>query len=463
MQVINVVKKQSEKRPLKIAKTGLEMEMHVIDEKGNLSYKGFYLTKAVKKRYPPINIVKECGMNMIELGCYPDVQTYNPAIEMIRSLEKVIKVAKEKGLRIYPFGTYPGKTETKFTPDEFGNYKIKEKIFGKEKFSLATKAVGFHHHYALPKGVFDYEKKELRLLIDSKLKRSLLNSYNFEIAIDPVLTLFTQSSPFFEGKYLGKDSRMLIYRGGKKLKYNGLYNKFQQIGALPPYKQTETDLIRSIKKRQQRWKKLIKKADETVNFDKLYPYKLDISWNPIKINKHGTLEERGMDINYMSIILAVSALIKFCLKKIQREFIEVIPADRGIENPFKIRKGIMFIPPHTYVREELQKASAYEGFKNDKLYEYAKNFYKFAKSLSPEFYYPLYKRIEAMIEKRASVSDEIIQYIKNKKMINSAGEISNRNARIVALHLSKKFEKDLKETKRIVKQIMSEHQKIIKK
>ena len=453
MRIINITKKQKKKKPLKRSKTGLEIESHVIDNKGNISYKGFLLTKKVKKEYPDIEIVKECGKNMIEIGCYPDILNFNPALEIIESLEKTIKIARKNHIRLYPFGCYPGKIIAKFTQDTSGKYKIQEKIFGKEKFALATKVVGFHHHYTLPRGIFDYEKKELKLLIDSKIKRSFLNSYNFEIAIDPILTLLTQSSPFFECNFFAKDSRMLIYRGGKKLGYHGLYDNYQQLGGLPPYKQTETDLIRSLKKRQQRWKSLIKNSNKNSDINRLYPYKLDISWNPVKINKHGTLEQRGMDMNYMSILLGISALIKFCLKKIQREFIEVIPVDMGIVNSFNIKKGIMFVPPHTYVRSYLQKSSAYEGFKNEDLYEYTKKFYNFAKSLTPEHYHPLLKKIEEMINKRKTVSDEMIEYAKRKDMINDYGKISQKNARIIALFFSKKFEKDLKETKRIVKKI----------
>ena len=89
------------------------------------------------------------------------------------------------------------------------------------------------------------------VLIDSKLKQSMLSCYNFEIAIDPIITLFTQSSPFVDGEYLAKDSRMVIYRGGGKLKYSkGLYSSHQQFGALPPYKQTATDLYSSLKLRR---------------------------------------------------------------------------------------------------------------------------------------------------------------------------------------------------------------------
>lgn len=462
MGLINIEKKQKKKNPLKRSKTGLEVELFLIDNKGDISYKGDDIFKKIQKRYPKIEIVKECGKNMIEIGCYPSVNSYNPALEIIDSIEHVIKVAKENNLHVYPFGTYPGNVEAKFTSDKSGRYKIKEKIFGKEKFALATKVIGFHHHYTLPRGIFNYETKNLKLLVNGKIKRSLLNSYNFQIAIEPILTLFTQSSPFFQSKLLAKDSRMLVYRGGKKLKYPGLYSKYQQLGALPPYKQTETDLIRSLKSRQIRWKNLIKKIDPNIDPDKLYACNLEISWNPIKINKHGTLESRGMDMNYMSVLLGVSSLIKFCLKKIQRDFIEVSPSDMGITDSFIIRKGILFVPPHTHVREVLQKASAYEGFKNKELYEYSKKFFRFAKYLVPDYYCPLLEKIESMIENRESVSDEITKFAKNKKLIDSRDKLSKKNARIISLHFSKKFEIDLKNTKKIVRIIMEKHKRLKK-
>ncbi|MFT4297584.1 MAG: hypothetical protein ACMXX5_00140, partial [Candidatus Woesearchaeota archaeon] len=353
--------------------------------------------------------------------------------------------------------TYPGKFKSYHTPSKNNLYGIKQKILGKEKFDMATKVVGFHHHYTMPKGVFDYEKKELKKSIDSKLKRSLINSYNFEIAVDPILTLFTQSSPFFNGKYIAKDSRMLIYRGGKKLNYPGVYDKYQQFGGLPPYKQTGTDLIRSLFRRTERWKKLVKENEPNADFDSLYPYKLDISWNPVKLNKHCTLEQRGMDMNLMSIIIGVSILLKFTLRKIHREFIEVIPADRAIVKPFEIKNGILVIPPHTYIRDVLQKASAYEGFENDELYNYAKRFYRFAKSLVPDFYYPLLANIDKMIKKRSSISDKMILYARRNKMIDPKGCISQDNCRKISLHFSKLFEKDLAHTLQILNDIKDKH------
>jgi hypothetical protein len=460
MDLINTSESQNEKRPLKRAMSGFEVEMHILNSDGSMSYKGFELTQKVKEKYPEVDVVKECGKNMLELGCYPSVNSYNPALEMINSIEKVIEVAKENNLIVFPFSTYPSHIKAKFTPDITGKYKIQEKIFGKDKFSLATKVVGCHHHYAFPKGVFDYDKKELKLLFDSKLKRSLINSYNFEIAIDPIITLLTQSSPFFEGEILAKNSRILVYRGGKKLNYPGLYDQYQILGALPPYKQTETDLISSLKLREKKWEKLIKEVNPNINFREIYPNNLDISWNPVKINKHGTLEQRGLDANYMSTMFAVSALIKFTLKKIQRDFVEIIPSDIGITDSFKIRKGIMYIPPHTYVRKKLQKASAYEGFANKELYEYTKRFFRLAKSLTPKFYLPLIKKIEIMIKKKRSLSDEMLTLAKRKGWVDKKGRISSKHAKKFGRYYSEKFEKDLIETKHIVEHMMKEHKKI---
>ena len=455
------VKSRRRSRPLKRAETGFEVEMHIIDDKGAITEKGFSLVKKVKKRYPKIDVVKECGMNLLEINCYPDINVYNPAWEMIRSIEKVIKVARKNRLRVYPFGTYPGSYEARFTPNPEGTYDIQRKIFGRKIFGLAPKAAGFHQHYTLPKGVFDEERRDLNLLIDSKLKRSLLNCYNFDIAIDPIVTLLTQSSPFFDGKLLAKDSRMLVYRGGRKLSYPGLYGKHQQFGGLPPYKQTETDLIHSMKRRQKRWRKLIRKAEPSADIKKLYPYDLDIAWNPVKINKHGTLEQRGIDMNYLSILLGVSALMKFCLRKIQRDFIEVVPSDRGIKESFKIRKGIMFVPPHTYVREVLQKASAYKGFEDEALHEYAKRFYRLGRSLAPDFYYPLLDKIKERLDSRTSVSDEMMAFARENGLINKHGYLSKENAKVMALHFSQKFEKDLKETKKVFREIMRRHKQVV--
>jgi carboxylate-amine ligase len=422
----------------------MEIEMHLIDDKGSISFEAPNVIESIQNTLPEIPITKECGKNMIEFGCYPTVNTISPAIEMIESIELTNEILERSNLHFYPFATYPGKFEPQYT--DSSTYKIKEKIFG-EKFNLATKVTGFHHHYTLPKGVFDSTNKELRLLKQSKLKRSMINSYNFEISIDPILTTFTQSSPFFDGVNIAKDSRMVIYRGGKKLKYpNGLYGKQRLLGYLQNYSMTQTDLMTSLRKRQLRMKRLIQKVDKKADFDKIYPTKLDIGWNPVKINKHGTLEQRGMDMNLLSILFSVSTMIKYSLRKIQREFIEVIPADYGLKSSFKIDNGILYIPPFATVNN-LQKRSAYDGLASKSMYEYTKRFLNFSKTIITKKYHPLLKPVNDMVDSRKTISDQVFSYAKRKGFVDD-GKISQEGAKSLALYSNKLFEKDITDIKK---------------
>jgi len=432
------------KKPLKFSKVGMEIETHVLDEKGLISDKAQDIIKKVKQIDDKIPIIKEVGKNMLELGCYPSDELAIPALDLVYSLETTFEVAKKKNLILFPFATYPGK----FKPQtSFGSgYKIKKKIFGQEKFEYSMKCTGFHNHYSLPKGVFDYKKLHLKELKNSKLSRNMISAYNFEIAIDPILTLFTQSSPFIDGKYLAKDSRMLVYRGGRKLGYKGVYSKHQQIGGLPPYKQTVTDLIHSQQLRAKMWKRLIKKNYPHIKFDTLYRSPLDIGWNPVKVNPHGTIEQRGMDMNFLSILFGVSTLIKSYMKKIQDEFIEVLPADLGMNEPFKFEKGILFIPPHSYVRNELQKDSAYKGFTSKELYDYANKFFKLGKEITPKDELVLLNPIKNMLDSKDSMSDRIVKYAKSKSYYDD-GNIDDKEAADMALYYSEKFYEDFLQVK----------------
>jgi len=438
-------------RPLKRSKTGIEAEFHLIDEKGRISNTAKDIISAVQRKHKDVHITKEIGQNMIEFGCYPDVHEYNPTMHLIDSIKKAHAICRKKDVMIYPYATYPGRFEPKFSEGE--GYDIKKKIFGYPRIKDACRAVGFHHHYTLPKGVFDSKDKVLKLMRRSKLERSMVASYNVEIAADPALTLFAQSSPFYQGKMLAKDSRIVIYRGGRKLKYmDGLYAKLQQIGALPPYKQTVTDLLSSMTRRIKRWKDEIKRVDPTIIFEELYPYSLDIGWHPVKINKHGTLEQRGMDINMMSNTVAITVLLKFCLKKLQREFIEVVPADFAIDEPFKLENGILYIPPHTHVRNNLQLWSAYLGYNHDEMHKYAKSFFKFAKSNTPSSYNEILKPLQDMIDNKQSASDAILKHARKKGYLDKKG-ITDDDAAEMALHYAEEFPKDLEKTHKALEKV----------
>ncbi len=446
-----MVKKKE--RPLKRSKTGIEAEFHIIDDKGYISNDSSKVISAIRHTHKNVDVSKEVGMNMIEFGCYPDVPAVNPTIDLIDSIQKSLDICRENGLKLYPFATYPGKFQPMLTKGL--QYDIKKKIFGYPKIENAARATGFHHHYSLPKGVFDAREKLLKLMRKSKLERSMMASYNFEIAADPALTLYAQSSPLLEGQYLAKDSRTLIYRGGRKLRYmGGVYATLQQIGGLPPYKQTATDLLISLSRRWIRWEREVKKVDPSVDFNVLYPFKLDIGWHPVKINKHGTLEQRGMDINYMSVVVGITVMLKYCLKKIQRDFLEVIPADFAIDEAFKVEGNVMYIPPHTYVRNNLQLWSAYHGYEKDEMLNYAKRLYLFARSATPRSYYRIIRPVYDMIESKMSVSDSILAYARKRGYIVD-GKIGNSDAALLASYYADTFPKDIEKTREALLKVAS--------
>lgn len=419
----------------------MEIEMHLLDNNGNISNESKKIIEKVKDVNEKIPITKECGQNMIEFGCYPNINTISPALELVDSIETANDILEKNDLKFYPFATYPGKFNPVFNSST--TYDIKQKLFG-ERFAIAPTVTGFHHHYTLPKGIFNQKEKNLRLFKDSKLKRSLINSYNLEISIDPLLTLFTQSSPFYQGKLFAKDSRVVVYRGGKKLQYvNSLYGgKFRTLGNLQSYVHTQTDLMLSLRRKYLKMRRLVKSIDKKIKFDEVYPYPLEIGWNPVKINKHGTLEQRGMDMNLLSNLFGVSTMLKYNLRKIQREYIEVIPADNGLEEAFKVEGGVMYIPPYSTVLN-LQKRSAYQGFQSQSIYKYAKKFFNYSKSIVPRKYQTLLRPIEEMIENKKTVSDNIMAYAKRKGFIQD-GNISQNNARDLALYSNELFLKDNK-------------------
>src|SRR3989344_2042863 len=345
-----------EKKPLKISLTGLEVELFLINNKGQIVNSADTLIKKIKNG-SSANIKKECSSNLIEIATLPNKTFPNTMIYLLDELQILNGVAEKEGFMLLPLGTYPGSFIPSMREDK--PYKIKESIFGKNRFKIAGRCAGFHYHYTLPRGIFDDQFRVLKLMVRSKIKDSLVNSYNMMIAADPALTTFMQSSPFYQGKYLGKDSRMIMYRGGKYLKNkDGLYANLQEFGGLPPYRLTALDIMDIITTRYELWKSYIKSLGLNIKVLSLYGSILDTTWNPIKINPNGTLEQRGMDMNHPTYIAGIGVIIRWMLKKLQEEFYAVVPSEIGIKEPFKVEGDVIYIPPYPYVRGVLQKNSA---------------------------------------------------------------------------------------------------------
>ncbi|MBS3136588.1 hypothetical protein J4401_06575 [Candidatus Woesearchaeota archaeon] len=397
-------------RPLKRSMSGEEMEFFILNHKGEMVNDASKLIHIAKKRFSGFKVYPEAGQSIVEISSFPSVSVLDTFADLLEKVKKLIQAADKHEYLLYPNATYPGYARTEITRKR--RYLEQEMLFGRKHAIQATLVTGFHYHYTLPRGVFDKRTEFLKPSGKSKLSWALINSYNMAIAIDPALTTLMQSSPFVQGKYLAKDSRMLIYRGGNKLGCDyGKYAQHQLLGGLQPYSHTTNDLISTLKKKHSLWKEmrarkgLSKKTNRKENI-------LEFSWNPVRINKLGTLEQRGMDMNHPKRAMAISSLLKFLFRKLQREFYKAEPSDIGIKEPFKMEGDTIYIPPNTYVRDFLQRESAYKGFESREIDKYVSRFYRLARQLADRNYRPVLQPLQKMINEKETVSDMIIKRIR---------------------------------------------------
>ncbi|KKT35519.1 MAG: Glutamate-cysteine ligase family 2 [Parcubacteria group bacterium GW2011_GWA2_44_12] len=436
---------KSASQPLKKTLFGVEVELLLIDKNGKVVHKADDIIAKVKKsEQQNLAITKECAHNMIELGGLPNVNVPTTIDATLDLLKQTLLVTEQENLMLCPLGTYPGafSPEMRLTEQQ---YKAKKIIFGKTKFSIGGRVFGFHAHFALPWGVFDANKKIIKKLVHSKYKETLVRAYNLLIAMDPALTTFMQSSPFYQGEFLGKNARVIVYRGGNTFNYpNGMYADYQEFGALQPYENTGGDLIHSITKRYEQWRAYLKKLE--VNFKTYTKHRsiLDTAWNPVKVNANGTLEQRGMDMNHPQILISTALVIKYILKMVLEEFIDVVPDDAAEANPFKYKDGKILIPPHSYVRGTLQPLAAVKGLDSPQVLHYAKSLIALAESFMPENRKAFLAPLKEMIEKKKTVSDEIIDDVKKKGHTDFSKPLPQNIAQEIALeHANRLFKETL--------------------
>ncbi len=400
-----------QKKNVKTIRFGIEFELFTLDEKGYMIDGADRLIKRVRREFPLIAIKEECAKNMIEIVTPPHTEVPDALLQALRDFQNVISCAAKEKIVLYAYGTYPGAFTPHFRTKK--RYKIQEKIFGKQRFSIAGRCVGLHIHYSLPWGVFDSSTKTLKPLVNSKNKESLINMYNLAVAMDPALIALTQSSPFYQGERKGKDARVLMYRGGTLLSSeDGLYANHQEFGGLPGYAATNADLLHLIEERSETWKGILKDIGEDIKSFKIPGTTLSTNWSPVRVNQHGTIELRGMDMNHPDVIVAAAALIKFIFKAIQERYLEVEVSDTAIADPFRFDGTMIKIPPASHVRSILQKAAAYEGLENETVQKYANNLIRLAKNFMPAEKLVLLKPFEEMLREKKTPADRILGKIK---------------------------------------------------
>ncbi|MBN1896447.1 MAG: hypothetical protein JW789_01835 [Candidatus Aenigmarchaeota archaeon] len=435
--------------PLKRSLSGYEMEFCLIDGNGDVSNRSDEILAACRKMLKNFPIKKEVARNMVEVTSLPHSRIKKTGLGLMKSIGTLSDVCEKQGLMIMPLGTYPGT----FREDmrESVRYAYSAAVLGRSKYEkYYPRCFGFHYHYTLPRGVFDRRAMFPKKPSFSRIKNTMIDSYNLLIAADPALTTFTQSSPFSGGKYYARDTRMLFWRGGKKLKFNGAFNNFQMLGGLPPYKQTLSDLISTLRRKDAKFRALLEKSGAPQSFIR-NKKTLDFIWNPVKMNKIGTIEQRGMDMNHPEICIAVSVMLKFMLRAVQQDFYHVIPTDLGVDEPFKLEGNVILIPPQSHVRKRLQYLSAYEGLSNREMRSYCSRFYRTARRLVYEEYVPLLRPVKSMLDDGMTVSDKIVKYAR-KRGFSGSSHLPSEVSREIALSHSMRMNKRLDRLKSMLEE-----------
>lgn len=446
----NDSKKKSVKTPLKKFTIGFEVEFLIIDKKtGRIAPGAEAILKKVEEKSAgkPHSVVREATLEMIEVGSYPNVDGMNTMKSLLENLKLLAYAADEAGYAVLPLGTYPGK----FTPHVMNRkrYNLYMKLPPKGLFESSWgRAAGYHCHYSLPRGTFDTKDLVLKEMEDSKNQENLVNAYNFLIALDPVLGTFMQSSPFYQGKRLAKDSRMVVLRADKALgDFKSWHTNHPILSVLPGYVHTVTDISNLAKKRQEEWFDWCAKAGLSEK-ESMEPFRsiLNVNWSPLRVNPHGTFEQRGMDMNRLPILLSVSILIQILLRHIQEGNVDVVPHDSAKTDPFRMdeKKKIIYIAPDTYVKGHLQKLSAYEGLANDEVYNYCKRAVELAERLGGgERIDPLLKPLLTMLSERKTTSDHIIDLAREFGYTNGGKVLPLKIASRIALRQARHMFEDI--------------------
>ena len=391
---------------------GFETELFTLDGEGNAAGRAdMILREAPSNKFSVIK--KECAHSLIEVAGEPESEVLLSLGHLLGGMETALSLAEKNGMALCPLGTYPGMIAPRMRTEP--RYKIQETIFGTERWRIAGSCAGFHCHHSLPRGIFDTQLRMIKMIAHLRVKERFVNSYNLMIAADPALTALTQSSPYYQGKRLGKDARIIMYRGGKPLaNREGLYANMQVFGGLPHYRPTTLDIFEILSSRYEAWKALLKSLGINIKMLSLFGSMLDPSWNPIKVNAHGTLEQRGMDMNHPQHLLAAGSLIKYGLKMLDSEAYTVRASEIGVSEPFKVEGETIHVPPFSHVRDELQRKSAYEGLENESVLDYSRAFLKMASSLIPPERRKFIAPFKEMLEERRTVSDEILGFAKRR-------------------------------------------------
>ncbi|HKH58877.1 MAG TPA: hypothetical protein VKA20_10105, partial [Rubrobacter sp.] len=256
------------------------------------------------------------------------------------------------------------------------DYKVQVNTVGPERFEDAGRCAGMHLHLELRAGTVD-EGAGISATASAAAREEVSNIYNLATALDPALVALTRSCPFFEGRKTGLAVRTVHYRGSATFGWDGVYKDLPQVGALLPYAEDAEHLIRQQFDRYKAWLSAMDRAGVQRRYfaeaggDLLRP-----AWNPVRLNRQGTLELRSMDSNYPEVTLTVAAIILRAADRVRRDGLEVSPDDGVLA--FEVTGDVLRVPGFGHLGGELLHAAVTGGAGDETVAAYLDSILEFA-------------------------------------------------------------------------------------
>jgi gamma-glutamyl:cysteine ligase YbdK (ATP-grasp superfamily) len=356
-------------------RAGLEQEFFLVENSGHPSERADeFLERCRQESAGPVCFAPEFVLGLVEVNTPPVYTLIDLEREYAHNLRIALRTARSLGVRLYPLGTYPLPLEPAVRDGL--DYRIQVSTVGPKRFEDAGRCAGTHVHLELQAGTVD-EGAGISATASAAAREEVSNIYNLATALDPALVALTRSCPFFEGRTTGQAVRTVHYRGSETFGWEGVYKDLPQVGALLPYAEDAEHLIRQQFDRYKAWLSAMDRAGVHRRYfaeaggDLLRP-----AWNPVRLNRQGTLELRGMDSNYPEVTLTAAAIILRSANRVRRDGLEVLPDDGVLV--FEVKGNMLRVPGFGHLGGELLHAAVTAGVNDETVAAYLDSILEFA-------------------------------------------------------------------------------------
>ncbi|MGF1481601.1 MAG: glutamate-cysteine ligase family protein [Cyanophyceae cyanobacterium] len=412
---------------------GLEQEFFLVDAHGALSNQAdAFLERcrdAAAHTRPSECFATEFVKSIVEINTLPVHDIAELTEDYLDILQLALKVARELDLRLYPLSTYP----LHFTPvvRHKQNALLQVRTVGAKRFQNAAKCTGTHLHLELAESVID---RRLGVAYGSSAedREELLSVYNLVTALDAALIALSRACPFYDGTEAGMAMRTMHYRGSKEFGWEGVYTHLQPVGGLMPYAETVEDLVEQQFYRYYTWLQAMDEAGvERRLFWDSGGELLKAGWNPVRLNKLGTVELRGMDSNYPEVTLALVTLVVEAANRVRREGITVRPAP---VKTFELTGKQLKVPEFSYLNGSLLHSAVTEGVKSAEVKNYIDSIVEFSSAAGN---FECLNQLKSMGEYRTTEAELL------DKFASPTGKISYEEGLQLVLYCCDRLEKQV--------------------